>query len=138
MSKKAGMQDIVNAVLVRSGAVLLSRRSPERKTYPDCWSFPGGHVETGESLVDALVRELREEIGVTPLCFKRVGAMTEPTPRINGDVVYHFFAVSAWAGGEPRLIGDEHSEIRWVGIDAACALPDLALSEYAAILQKLA
>jgi hypothetical protein len=35
------------------------------------------------------------------------------------------------------MVGDEHSEIRWFSIDAACALPDLALPEYAAILHKL-
>jgi 8-oxo-dGTP diphosphatase len=131
------MQDIVNAVLVRSGAVLLSRRSPERKTYPDCWSFPGGHVESGESLVDALVRELQEEVGVTPLLFKKVGAIIEPTPQINGDVVYHFFAVSDWTGGEPRIIGDEHSEVRWFRIGDACTLPGLALPDYKPILRKL-
>jgi len=113
------------------------RRSPGRKTYPGCWSFPGGHVESGESLDDALVRELQEEIGVTPLVFREVGAVIEPTPQVNGAVVYHFFAVSAWAGGEPRIVGDEHSEIRWFSIDAACVLSDLALPEYTTILHKL-
>ena len=61
----------------------------------------------------------------------------EPTPQVNGAVVYHFFAVSAWAGGEPRIVGDEHSEIRWFSIDAACVLSDLALPEYTTILHKL-
>jgi mutator protein MutT len=92
------MPDIVNALLIRSGTVLLSRRSPGRNTYPNCWSFPGGHVESGESLNDALVRELQEEVGVTPLVFRKVGTIMEPIPQINGDVVYHFFAVNTRAG----------------------------------------
>jgi 8-oxo-dGTP diphosphatase len=131
------MQDIVNAIFVRAGTVLLSRRSPGRKAYPNCWSFPGGHVEPGESLDEALARELREEVGVTPITFRKLGTFDEPTPRINGEVVYHFYAVSEWAGGEPRLIGDEHSELRWFSIGEACGLPDLALPEYSAILSRL-
>ncbi|HXP04614.1 MAG TPA: NUDIX hydrolase [Stellaceae bacterium] len=131
------MQDIVNAVFVRSGRVLLSRRSAARRTYPNCWSFPGGHVEPGESLDEALTRELREEVGVTPTSSRKLGTLAEPAPCLNGEVVYHFYAVSDWAGGEPRLVGDEHSELRWFSISAACALPDLALLEYSAILRKL-
>src|SRR5436190_8776587 len=60
------MRNIVNALFVRDGAVLLVRRSPHRSTYPGFWSFPGGHVEPGESLAEALVREVREEVGVVP------------------------------------------------------------------------
>src|SRR5437667_5927330 len=55
------MTDIVNGLLLRNGAVLLARRSAGRQAYPNRWSFPGGHVEAGESLDDALIRELREE-----------------------------------------------------------------------------
>jgi hypothetical protein len=39
--------------------------------------------------------------------------------------------------GEPGVVGDEHSEMRWFSIDAACALQDLALAEYVQILDKL-
>ena len=131
------MQDIVNALFVRRDEVLLARRSPHRRTYPNRWSFPGGHVEPGETLDDALVRELREEVSVTPLAFRKLGTLSEPQPRLNGDVVYHFYAVSGWAGGEPRIVDNEHSELRWFGIDTACALPDLALPEYSAMLRKL-
>jgi 8-oxo-dGTP diphosphatase len=131
------MQSIVNALFVKDRAVLLARRSAWRTNYPDRWSFPGGHVEHGESLEEALIRELQEEVGVRPLAFREIGALVEPTPRINGNVVYHFFKVTEWSGGEPRILGDEHVAIRWFSIDAACAVPDLALREYAAILHKL-
>jgi 8-oxo-dGTP diphosphatase len=49
------MRTIVNALFVRDGMVLLARRSPHRSTYPGLWSFPGGHVEQGETLAEALV-----------------------------------------------------------------------------------
>jgi 8-oxo-dGTP pyrophosphatase MutT (NUDIX family) len=127
------MKDIVKAMLLRGTNVLLARRSSGRRTYPDRWSF----LETGEALDDALVRELQEEIGLTPLVFWKIGQIIEPNPSISGDVLYHMYAVNAWAGGEPSIVGDEHSEIRWFSIRAACSLQHLALAEYVPILRKL-
>lgn len=53
------------------GAVILNqddkafaqRRSPNRRLFPDCWDIVGGHVEPGESLLEALAREVEEETG---------------------------------------------------------------------------
>jgi len=132
------MADIVNALFLRCGTVLLARRSAERRAYPNRWSFPGGHVEPGETLQDALVRELGEEVGVRPLSFEKVGVIEEPDPEANGEITYHMFAVTVWDRGEPFLVGDEHSEIRWFQFSAACRILDLAIIEYRAILQRCA
>jgi 8-oxo-dGTP diphosphatase len=67
------MRNIVNALLMQEGTVLLARRSPQRKAYPGLWSFPGGHVEENETLVEALIRELLEEVGVTPTRYACLG-----------------------------------------------------------------
>jgi 8-oxo-dGTP diphosphatase len=47
------------------GAVLIIRRSPNSKTDPGAWDLPGGKMDHGERLVDALAREVREETGLT-------------------------------------------------------------------------
>lgn len=58
------MHEVVVGALVREGRVLLVHRSPNRRAYPDVWDLPGGHVEKDESELDALAREMHEEVGV--------------------------------------------------------------------------
>jgi 8-oxo-dGTP diphosphatase len=131
------VRDIVNALLIRQGLVLLAKRSPRRKAYPNLWSFPGGHVEKGESLAKALDRELREEIGVAPIDYKLLGTIADPNTAKDDPVTYHMYAVTAWRGGEPTIIDDEHTELRWFKLAAAISLADLAVAEYRPLLQGI-
>ncbi|MEO6773544.1 MAG: (deoxy)nucleoside triphosphate pyrophosphohydrolase [Kofleriaceae bacterium] len=58
---------VVAGLVVRDGRILITQRGPVQNQ-PELalkWEFPGGKVEPGEAPVDALIRELREEIGVT-------------------------------------------------------------------------
>lgn len=123
---------MVGAVLTRGDQILLGRRSPWKALCPDCWDLPGGHVETGEPPVQALRRELVEELGVSP---------TEPRAvlreRLPDGGEFTIFVVADWTGGEPTMVGDEHVELRWFAIDAACALPDLASPDYVALFRSL-
>jgi mutator protein MutT len=109
----APMSDIVNAVLLKNGRVLLAKRSAARASYPNRWSFPGGHVEAGEGLERALAREMDEEIGVRPEAFRKLAVIADPA---DARIAYHMYAVTRWRGGEPRLIGAEHSELCWVDL----------------------
>jgi 8-oxo-dGTP diphosphatase len=131
------VRDIVNALLIRQELVLLAKRSPRRKAYPNLWSFPGGHVEKGESLAKALDRELREEIGVAPIDYKLLGTIADPNTAKDDPVTYHMYAVTAWRGGEPTIIDDEHTELRWFKLAAAISLADLAVAEYRPLLQGI-
>lgn len=58
------MRDVVVAVIVRDGRVLLAQRKGSEKNAPWAWESPGGKCEPGESHRDALYRELLEELGV--------------------------------------------------------------------------
>lgn len=129
------MRDIVNALLVDRGKALLARRNPRRKAYPGLWSFPGGHVEAGESLAAALDRELRQEIGVAPVDYRPIERIADPKTAVDDPATYHMFAVTAWHG-EPSLLDHEHTELRWFEPIAAIALPDLALAAYRPLLMK--
>ena len=103
--------------------MLLARRSPDRVFYPGVWDVVGGHCEAGETPGEALVREVEEEIGVRPSMFREVAVLPEPRPEQHGEARYHIFLVTAWSGGEPRLGGSEHSELRWVSLESALSLP---------------
>lgn len=128
---------IVNAILVRNGTLLLARRSVHRKAYPGSWSFAGGHVEPGETLGAALVREVGEEIGLVPTAFRPIGTIVDPNATPDDPVIYHLYVVEAWTGGEPVALGDEHSELRWFDPEAAIGLPDLALDDYRDVIERM-
>lgn len=129
------MKETACAILTTNDLILLALRSPERRSYPNCWDLLGGHLEQEETVEQALIRELQEEAGITPTRFQHLADITD----ISGGVctVHHVFTVTGWSGGEPRMIGDEHSEFRWFAPDDAATLPNLARSEYHRIFAAL-
>jgi 8-oxo-dGTP pyrophosphatase MutT (NUDIX family) len=128
------MRICAGGLLIRKGEMLLARRSEQRAFYPGVWDIVGGHCEGEETPADTLVRELEEEIGVTARAYEEVAVLEEPRPAEHGEARYHVFVVTEWDGDEPRLASSEHSELRWVGLDEALALP-LAHPAYGALFR---
>ena len=124
------------AIFRRDGEVLLGRRSPLKRFYPNCWDLIGGKIEPGETPAQALVRECEEEVGVRPTRFAPIALLTVPEDSPTAGATYHIFQVAQWTGGEPCLLGDEHAAIAWFGIEEACALEDLALQAYPALFRR--
>ena len=56
---------VVAAALIDADGRVLIQQRPDGKAYPGMWEFPGGKVDPGETPAAALVRELREELGIT-------------------------------------------------------------------------
>ncbi len=80
----------VGAVVLQDNKILLVKRK-----YPPSagwWSVPGGHVEEGETLENAVLRELQEETGLIG-CDPKLIALTEYISRRNGIVKYHYLIV---------------------------------------------
>lgn len=126
------MPDIVKAVLLSPKGILLGRRSPDRRAYPNRWSFPGGHVEEGESMETALQREIQEELGLTLRAFSFLATIKVADPAAS----FHLYTVTAW-DGHPTIRDREHTELRWFTPQEACSLDDLALEEYRPLFDKL-
>lgn len=109
---------VVAAVIRRDdGHVLLSRR-PAYVDQGDLWEFPGGKRHAGETRVQALARELDEELGIGAQ--RAVPLLRIPHDYVTRRVLLDVFVVDRWHG-EPH--GREGQEIRWV---APASLPDYA------------
>lgn len=104
--------EVVVGALVRGDRVLLVHRRPDKHAFPDVWDLPGGVVEPGESLRDALVRELREELGV-------VVASASVTLLCRADLAsarLHAWLVPEWAGEPVNTAPEEHDDLGWFGL----------------------
>ena len=98
---------VVGAAVLRDGKVLASRRTgPPRLA--GLWEFAGGKVEDGESDVQALVRELREELG----CEAQIGERVGPDLLIGDTAVMRVY-LATLVSGEPQL--RDHDAHRWLG-----------------------
>ena len=102
------IMEVAAALIVREGRFLICRR-PEHKARGGLWEFPGGKTEAGESVFDAVVRECREELGVTIVPSRVVDEVTHTYPDIT---VRLSLVLAVIAEGEPMLL--EHSALAWI------------------------
>jgi len=104
--------EVAAAVMLRAECreFLLAQR-PEGKVYAGYWEFPGGKVEPGESVREALIRELQEELGITVTAcspwLTRQFTYPHATVRLN------FWRVTAWEGEIGITAPLEHSAVEW-------------------------
>jgi mutator protein MutT len=115
--------EVVAALIVQDEMILLGLRSPERRLYPDVWDMFGGHVEPGEEHEQTLVRELEEELGITPTEWTFLETLTLPLPRLADLITVHLYRVTAWTGTPMNRQPEEHSQIRWFTLAQAAQLP---------------
>jgi 8-oxo-dGTP pyrophosphatase MutT (NUDIX family) len=118
------------------GKILLGLRAPSKKVWPSHWDTIGGRVEPGESLDEALIRELQEEVGVTPTRFRLVAIVQERQPEIYGEALHHIYAVTSWQGGEPANVCDEHTELKWFSVSEMRQLTNIVDSDYPLYAQQ--
>jgi len=111
------MHEVVVAALVREGRVLLVHRSPNRGAYPGVWDLPGGHIETGETELAALTREMHEELGVQIATGSAIHLCRLDAGRGGESVRLSAWLVGQWRGTPTNVAPDEHDEIRWFRLE---------------------
>ncbi|HXF89918.1 MAG TPA: NUDIX hydrolase [Xanthobacteraceae bacterium] len=103
----------VSAAIVRGDRVLVVRRA---RPPGEVFTLPGGGVEAGETLREAVIREVKEETGLTIEPVALAGHREMIRRDAEGRVERHFIILAfaaRWQGGEPRL-NHELTEARWV------------------------
>lgn len=107
---------IVGAAIVANGRVLGCERA-EPPESAGRWEFPGGKVDPGESELDALVRECREELDVEIEVGDRVGT---DVPLAHGRALLKVW-LARLVTGEPQPL--EHASLRWLSVDELDSVP---------------
>ncbi|MFF8725180.1 (deoxy)nucleoside triphosphate pyrophosphohydrolase [Streptomyces sp. NPDC015171] len=118
MTPEAERIVVVGAALLDGGRLLAARRSAPADL-AGRWELPGGKVEAGERPEDALVRELREELGID----------AEPVERVPGEWPLRTpYVLQVWTARlrpgspEPRPLQD-HDDLRWLAPDRIWDVP---------------
>jgi 8-oxo-dGTP diphosphatase len=110
---KPDLVPVVAAVVEREGRWLLGQR-PAGKRHAGLWEFPGGKVRAGESEVDALCRELAEELEMTVTSGRSLFTARD------GDSPFVITFVEVVTRGEPTA--QEHTAVAWLGLEELSAL----------------
>ena len=126
----------VSAAIVRDGKILVVRRA--RPPAHGVYTLPGGVVEVGETLMEAVAREVREETGmmIEPVALAgfRETVVRDAQDRVERHFVILCFA-SRWQAGEPML-NEELSEAHWIdptelaGLQTTPGLADIVAAAY--------
>jgi 8-oxo-dGTP diphosphatase len=104
----------VGAIIVSEGKILLEKRKNEPSRGK--WSIPGGLVELGESVEQAIIREVKEETGLDVEAPRLIDVVDNISLDAKGKVKYHYVIVDYLVnirGGLPKAASDA-DELKWV------------------------
>jgi 8-oxo-dGTP diphosphatase len=107
------------ALVGEDGRVLVQQRAADR-SLAGLWEFPGGKIEPGETPEQALVREIREELGVGLSADALEPAAFASEALGERHLVLLLYAARAW-DGEPEAL--DAAALRWASLDELRALP---------------
>ncbi len=109
----------VGAIIVEQDQVLLLKRLKDPEA--GCWSIAGGAVDFGETIEDAIKRELKEELAVDIEISTLLGVTNHILPEAETHWVSPVFLVEIVSGTPKIMEADKHSDLRWFKISR---LPD--------------
>ncbi len=112
-------QCVVGAIIINAQKqAFVQKRSADRHLFPGCWDIVGGHVEPGETLAQALGREIREETGwELSDILTQVGLFDWQDEHGNKRREFDYLARVKGDLEHPRLEWSRFSEFRWIGLD---------------------
>lgn len=132
-----GKRHVVAAIIERDGRYLFGKRSLHKRSAPGYWCPICGSIEAGEGQAEAVVREVREETGLSVSALDKVGECDTH----DGSAVIHWWRVLLLGTEPARMANDEHSELGWFTLDELkrlepVFLEDVAIIEGAALRER--
>ncbi len=106
MSRTENVELTVLCLIENGDKILLQNR--QKKNWRG-YALPGGHVERGESFIDAVIREMKEETGLTILDPRLAGVKQFPIE--NGRYVVLLFKATKWTG---TVVSSEEGQMEWI------------------------
>lgn len=97
--------------------VLLQKRSANKRFNPNKWALCAGHVDTGESLESAALRELKEEVGITTKELKPFAEREFTIRDSNSHITYFYYVKSNLDENDFLIQEEELSEVKWFDLD---------------------
>ena len=125
-----GKLEVVAAVIERSGRFLLGKRSAHKASAPGYWCTITGRIEPGETEALAVAREVLEETGLRVQATRK---LCQSDTR-DGSARIHWWLTVLLDDSPARLLGDEHSELRWVSVEEMRRLEPVFLEDVAILV----
>ncbi|EOX4792189.1 NUDIX hydrolase [Vibrio alginolyticus] len=107
------IHECVSFLILQNDKILLEKRSEQKETDPGLIAIPGGHIEGNETNVQALIRELKEELNIEPVSHQYICSLYHPTKELQ---LIHYFVVKSWQG---EMITLEADEVGWYPLENA-------------------
>ena len=116
-----------HGLIKKNNKYLVTKRPFDDDYMPNFWDTPGGTIEFGEKIIDALNREIKEETDLNV----KVGNVIFCHNHLSGKERHQFELVYScdYIGGEIKLDPKEHQEYRWVTLKEMESLPKIAFLE---------
>ena len=102
------IQNVVAAIIKKDNLYLIAKRS-RYKHFGLKWEFPGGKVELRETLIEALLREIKEELNISIKVHNKIAEEVFKDDQIN--IKLHYFICTQIFGS---IILSEHEDCKWV------------------------
>ena len=121
-------------LILKDDLFLFGKRATTKRWAAGLWDIAGGHAHRDEKVLDALKRELHEEVGIIIKNAELLLITDVWDESDNRFFEYHIYMITSYEG-EPENCSEEHSEIKWFSLDELRILP-LALPIYPELISQ--